>query len=327
MRGLYLITLPFLQLRKTELTFAKAEARRELLKSLKSKVNIPVQTRSGRSDHATVCASSLAEAKEISSELAASQDVSGGILVGKQQNNQFRLSVNEMSLLIPLFPRAKIENEYFTYSHLWKPSDFNGVMFKTGKSVLVTDDNDHEIVVNIGDFICATVDDKFYSLLRGELYSAIENDEGMPEIYCYNAGMLVVPSNRQVVFRTESILRKIMLYPDPENLESPGHFITIDPMQKRLPFSYADVIVPFYPQCDDMIVVSCADDNDYIAKVVSVHEGPKTAKVFFYVDDHQNPGAGRCVRESYGHGSLRLIQWNCVKGLANGHWEGNVWKQ
>lgn len=223
------------------------------------------------------------------------------------------MSVEESLLGIPLFPRAKIENEYFTYSHLWKPSDFNGVMFKIGESVLVTDDNDHEIVVNIGDFICATVDDKFYSLLRGELYSAIENDEGMPEIYCYNAGMLVVPSNRQVVFRTESILRKIMLYPDPQNLESPGHFITIDPMRKRLPFSYANVIVPFYPQCDDVIVVSCADDNDYI--------------VFFYVDDHQNPEVGRYVRESYGHDSLHLIQWNCIKGLANGHWEGNVWKQ
>ena len=138
----------------------------------------------------------------------------------------------------PLIPRAKIENEYFPYSRLWKPSDFHGVMFKAGESVLVTDDNDHDIVVKIGDFLCATVDDKFYSLLRGELYSAIENDEGMQEIYCYNAGILVVPSNRQVVFGTERILCKIMLYPDPEHLESPNHFITIDPM----PFSYALLI-------------------------------------------------------------------------------------
>lgn len=120
-----------------------------------------MQTRSGKSDRAKVCASSLAEAKELLSELSASQDVSGGVLVGKQQNNQFRLSVNEMSLLIHLFPRAKIEKEYFKYSRLWKPSGFNGVMFKTGESVLVKDDSDHEIVVNIGDFICATVDDKF----------------------------------------------------------------------------------------------------------------------------------------------------------------------
>ena len=92
-----------------ELTFAKAEARRELLKSLKSKVNIPVQTRSGRSDRAQVCASSLAEAKELSAELSASQDVNGGILVGKQQNNQFRLSVNEMSLLIPFVQELRLK--------------------------------------------------------------------------------------------------------------------------------------------------------------------------------------------------------------------------
>lgn len=137
----------------------------------------------------------------------------------------------------------------------------------------------------------------------------------------------MVPSSRQVVFHTERILCKIMLYRDPENLESPGHFITIDPIQKRLPVSHADVVVPFYPQCDDMIVVSCADDNDYIAKVASVQEGLKTAKVFFYVDDHQNPGAGRYVRESCRHGSLHSIGWNCINGRADGNWEGNVWKQ
>ena len=45
-----------------ELTFAKSEARRELLKSWKSKVNLPVQPRSGKSDRAKVCASSLSEA-------------------------------------------------------------------------------------------------------------------------------------------------------------------------------------------------------------------------------------------------------------------------
>ena len=72
-----------------ELTFAKAEARRELLKSLKRKVNLPEHPRSGKSDRVRVCASSLSEAKELSLELFASQDVSGGILVGKQQNNQF----------------------------------------------------------------------------------------------------------------------------------------------------------------------------------------------------------------------------------------------
>jgi len=76
------------------------------LKSLKSKVNLPEQLRSGKSDRVRVRANSLSEAKKLSLELSASQDVSGGILVGKQQNNQFKFS-----LLTPLFPRAKIEDE------------------------------------------------------------------------------------------------------------------------------------------------------------------------------------------------------------------------
>ena len=107
-------------------------------------MNLPVQPRSGKSDRTKVC--SFSEAKELS----ASHGISGEILVGKQQNNRFKLSINEKALLIPLFPRAKIENEYFKYSHLWKPSGFNGV--KTGERVLVADhDNDQEIVVIIGD--------------------------------------------------------------------------------------------------------------------------------------------------------------------------------
>ena len=226
---------------------------------MKSKVNLPEQLRSGKSDRVRVRASSLSEAKKLSLELSASQDVSGGILVGKQQNNRFKFSVNERSLLTPLFPRAKIEDEYFKYSRLWKPSGFNGVVFKAGESVLVADDNDQEIVVNIGDFICASVDDKFYSLIRGEL-----------EIYCYNSGKMVVPSSQQVVFHIDRILRKIMLYPEPENLAHPSHFITIDPVRKTLPISHADVIVPFYPLCGDVVVVSCADGDDYIGNITIV---------------------------------------------------------
>lgn len=91
--------------------------------------------------------------------------------------------------------------------------------------------------------------------------------------------------------------------------------------------SYADVIVPFYPQCGDVVIVSCADGNDYIANINSVQESHKTAKVFFYVDDPQNPGAGRYVRESYGHGSLHTLAWDCINGFADGDWQGNVWKQ
>ena len=49
-------------------------------------------------------------------------------------------------------------------------------------------------------FVCAVVDNKFYSLLRDELYSAIEDADGIPEIYGYNFGMLIVPLTRHNVF-------------------------------------------------------------------------------------------------------------------------------
>ena len=119
-----------------------------------------------------------------------------------------------------------------------------------------------------------------------------------------------------------------MLYPDAENIENPVHYITctIDPMQKRLPVSSTAVIVPFYCQFGGMVIVSCEDDNDYVANINSVQERCIIAKVF-YVDDPQNPEAERYVRESYGHGFLHTVAWDCIKGFAVGNWQGNIWKQ
>ena len=161
-------------------------------------------------------------------------------------------------------------------------------------------------LLSLFETLCVSVDDKFYSLLRGELYSAIEDEEGMPEIYCYNFGKLVVPSTQQVVFHIDRILCKIMLYPDPENLANPSHFIIIDSMRKRLPVSYGDVIVPIYLQCGDMVIVSCEDGNDYIANITNVQEGQKTAKVFFYLD-------GMCEKAM---DMVPCIQWHGIASKA-----------
>lgn len=84
-----------------ELTFAKAEARKELLKSLKCKISLQGERRSGNSNQAKLCASSACEAEKLyseSHEVSVSGIESGGILVGKQQNNHYRLSSQEVQI-------------------------------------------------------------------------------------------------------------------------------------------------------------------------------------------------------------------------------------
>ena len=203
-----------------ELTFAKAEGRRELLKSLKCKLRKQEERRPGNSNQSKFCGSSVSEAQKLYSELLSeSSPANGGILVGKQQNNHYKLSGHEMLLLHELFPTAeRIEADCFHFSRLWKPcANRDGILYRAGQNVIITDDNeiDQENVACVDAFICAVVDNQFHSLLRGSLYPAMKDNNGVPEIYCYNYGKIVVPSVQQLIIPTEKILRKVVLYPDP----------------------------------------------------------------------------------------------------------------
>ena len=117
-----------------ELTFAKAEARRELLKSLKCKISLQSERRSGKSNQAKLCASSACEAEKLyseSHEVSVSGLESGGILVGKQQSNHYRLSSQEIQIFHEQNPTGTgIESECFSFPCLWKPSSCsNGILY------------------------------------------------------------------------------------------------------------------------------------------------------------------------------------------------------
>ena len=89
-------------------------------------------------------------------------------------------------------------------------------------------------MARVEGFICAVVDEQFHSCVRGNLYPTVKDDDGLPEQYCYNFGKIVVPSLQQLISPTEKILCKVILYPDPEKLASPSHFIVIDFMRETV---------------------------------------------------------------------------------------------
>ena len=90
-----------------ELTFAKVEGWRELLKNLKFKLRKQEESRPGNSNQSGLCARSVSEAKELSSELlSGSSPANGGILLSKQQNSHYRLSGREMHLLHEQYPTS-----------------------------------------------------------------------------------------------------------------------------------------------------------------------------------------------------------------------------
>ena len=50
----------------------------------------------------------------------------------------------------------------------------------------------------------------------------------------------------------------VMVYPNSENLDNPKYYIVID-FFESLPITSDDMILPFYLQSDDVVVVACAD--------------------------------------------------------------------
>ncbi len=57
------------------------------------------------------------------------------------------------------------------------------------------------------------------------------------------------------------ILRKIMLFPDPDNLMSPTCFIVLDYYRMTLPCSEQNIIVLVCPEINNMVQVCGSDDE------------------------------------------------------------------
>ena len=148
------------------------------MKSLKFELRKQGQSRPGSSNQSGLCASSVSEARELSSEfLSGSSPANSGILLGRKQNNHYRLSGHEMHLLHEQYPTAeKIEADCFRFSHLWKPSaNRDGIVYRAGETVIIRDDNeihDQENVVCVDTFICAVVDNNNNNN-NNKLYSSV----------------------------------------------------------------------------------------------------------------------------------------------------------
>ena len=60
---------------------------------------------------------------------------------------------------------TRIESECFSFPRLWKPSSSsNGILYRTGETVIIADNDEEEIVARVEGCICAVVDEQFHSI-------------------------------------------------------------------------------------------------------------------------------------------------------------------
>eukprot|EP00731_Ephydatia_muelleri_P034483 Em0062g6a len=81
-----------------------------------------------------------------------------------------------------------------------------------------------------------------------EVYSHAADSSGDPMYHSYSDNPYVEPTSTVKVLRSTAILRKVMLYPDPDMLYNPSKYIVIDYLRPIIPLDKNDVIVPHYPE-------------------------------------------------------------------------------
>eukprot|EP00731_Ephydatia_muelleri_P026694 Em0018g794a len=119
----------------------------------------------------------------------------------------------------------------------------------------------------------------------GEVYSHAADSSGDPMYHSYSDNPYVEPTSTVKVLRSTAILRKVMLYPDPDMLYNPSKYIVIDYLRPIIPL---DKNVPHYPEEGDMISVKGIGSDVYLAHIQSADRIQKTCQVYFYERDTAN---------------------------------------
>lgn len=202
-------------------------------------------------------------------------------------------------------------------SMLCKQHGVNGMLYRVGENLLITVNNNTQQIICATDFFAACVNGEYINFVKGSLFEVTDN------VHIYSSSPIIVPTSQNIIAEACKISRKVMLYPELENLTNPTSYIIIDFCRPSIPVEIEDVIIPVFPVAGDMVKVNGDDGDIWIAHVIKVNEDAKTCQVNFYVKDSSTGDV--YVRESRGHQGREVVHWSSLLGIASGFWENNCW--
>lgn len=157
-------------------------------------------------------------------------------------------------------------------------------------------------------------------------YSMELDEEGNPLSDPYSGGLITdITTGVQVLIApVTAILRKAILYNYNDPLH-PGRRTVLDFQREIMPITWGDIQVPFHPQIDDMIFIKGDNPHPWLAKVLTIQERAKTAKIVYYVEDVQRPGGTLYVQCQERRQAQDIVSWDSILCHANGEWRGDTW--
>lgn len=277
-----------------------------------------------------MCATSLERAKllteEVSHSLQYGNACNTGILVGGMSASQLNLRRCEIQQIQDCCGAdAVIPEVADAFVSLFKPLQGPcGMLYRAREHVLL--DDSHPSVVRLEKFFSVSIDGKYQKFVQVELYPMCLDDDGEVMIDPHSGyNMVTTSTTTSHIFKVTSISRKVMLYPFnmPNN---PDVAIVIDYGRKSLPREVWKIIVPFYPELNDMILIKGEDPEPWLAKVIGIQERAKTVRVLYYEEDPSMPGQDLYVpmtsRQAYDY-----VPWDSIITFSLGEWNGSVWER
>ena len=214
-----------------------------------------------------------------------------------------------------------------SFHSIFMPSHgHNGLLYRTGEFVLVELAEEQQTVVRVGAIFAIKEPNtgNVFKCIKGEIYYGKKNASGERVFHIYSDSGFVVPSCDQIIVCCSRLLRKVMLYPDPENIEDPSCFVFIDYLRLEIPLHSKDISIPFFPEKNDMVLITAEDGKElWLGHIQSVDIKQKKCNLHFYVETF--PGSKAYNREQKGRRTLETVHWGTIIGLADGFWSGRQW--
>ena len=307
-----------------EITFARAELRREILK-----VRASLKGQGARSEKVNACPEkihykSLADLENAMQHLSDEpihMSKTNGILLGALKPVHFSNERHKNAIRTHLLSHNYLtEGDYIgDVAHecrsLYFTTMTGGMVYRVGENVVA---GEHGDVLNITQFLTTAINGEHLIFVVGDVFQPVMHgsDRAVDQ---WSKGTLLSPSNIERIFPSSSIQRKVMLFPDPDNLSDPSKFILVD--FQRPEFPLASVVVPWYPEVGDMLLIKGDDPEPWRGLALAVQMRNKTVRVQFFVP-HPRWGrqSGLWVREGT---RPQEVHFKSMLGSCTGHWQGN----
>jgi len=289
-----------------EYTFAMAEGRRELLKSMELKDNSNV-------DFGNVSLYNVISSKQLAEQyVKTSGIINRCLLLGAKKLVQ--LDQNERNLLCNLYPGMTFDDTtlivYENRSIFCPILDSNGSVLRVGEYVIAGRPEENESVFLIERCISIDVDDgNFEVLCKVKQYNFIRDNKSEKERNFWTGyGHISMVNHHDCYISAETICRKVMIF------TVTGVNIVVDFMRKQEKLHYR-VTTPCYVVKNDMVQIQGSSDLWY-GEILDVNKKERKVSVNFYVNEKDNI----YIREVPGRRSVNVVSWNSIVKVASGRW-------